>query len=91
MDQIRNYVNQKQATHCDELEAKQGRGSDEEYGQIHGFVAAHSSIGFCDEQSIEAFHKVCARVLRRYSTQRGTLGVRYALDQLWLITSPKYQ
>ena len=48
-------------------------------------------IGYVSEQSIESFHKTCSMVFRRYVNQRGTLRIKYAIRQLFLITSPVYQ
>ena len=48
-------------------------------------------LEWCDEQSVETFHKICAKVLNRYRSQRGGLGLKFAMEHLMLITSPKYQ
>ena len=48
-------------------------------------------IGYLSEQSIEGFHQTYNNVHRRYTNQRGILGLKYAVHQLMLITSPTYQ
>ena len=48
-------------------------------------------LGFINEQSIEAFHKICDMVLNRYSNQRGLLHVKYSMRHLMVLTSPIYQ
>ena len=48
-------------------------------------------LGYVNEQSVEAFHKICSMVLRRYYNQRGILKVKYAMRQLMVITCPLYQ
>ena len=47
-------------------------------------------LGYINEQSIEAFHKICSMVLQRYYNQRGILKIKYAMRQLMVITSPLY-
>lgn len=48
-------------------------------------------IGYISEQSIEGFHQTFSMVYRRYTNQRGLLGIKYAVHQLMLVTSPTYQ
>ena len=45
---------------------------------------------FVDEQSIEYHGGMCIDVRRCYLNQRGKLRVKYGMEKLNLITSPKY-
>ena len=53
--------------------------------------ASTSALSAGAMQSVESFHKICAKVLNRYRSQREGLGLKYAMDHLLLMTSPKYQ
>ena len=46
-------------------------------------------LGYCNEQSVEAFHQICNRLRRSYLNQRGALRVKYMMERLLIITSPK--
>ena len=47
------------------------------------------SLAHADAESPEKFHKESA-VFKRYSSQRGLLKTKYAMDQLLLVTSTQY-
>ena len=46
-------------------------------------------LGYCNEQSVEAFHQICNRLRRNYLNQRGELRVKYMMDKLLHIACPK--
>jgi len=43
-----------------------------------------------DEESTEEYYQICNVLDRKYKNQRGILKVKYSMNKLTLLTSPKY-
>ena len=49
-----------------------------------------TSIGYMNEESVEAWNQINNNVRRRYLNQREILRIKYMMIHLMILTSPEY-